>query len=312
MISETLSVPHKVYEVDFDDEKVQKRIEEIMIAMPFSPHLSIHFDLLCQKSRGIIWSGQNCDAITNLSATAPFSISEPSTLFPALKRYSLSKLYYDRFEGKMRLLDFVSKVSEPFLVSLFSRAYKRNLNPQKTSHEYITAYFCSDFEIPFLEQGTSCDSPEFIQYAKIHDALLQIKMTGYIDGGDSRTWITASKRHKHTLRLPYAYPPVVHFFRSCPMGLHDVFKPKKFIYRYVKGNFPQYEGIMKEAIRQKKKNGTSKPKPVSWGESALFKDFYSQCKGKGRVRDYNELIACAWIDNVIGMLEEEGIKITKE
>ncbi|MDD4859700.1 MAG: asparagine synthase-related protein [Dehalococcoidales bacterium] len=303
MIAETLGVTHTQYGVNFDDPAIQDRLKDIMRAMPFDPHLSIHWDLIVEKSKGLVWCGETSDAVNNFCETVPFFKLPLSTLSLS-KRLALSKPFYSKLEK-----GHSSGLMGKLLARNFERSYHQHLNPPETSLEYLTAYCRSNFGIPFFEPGASREEPEILrllQYKTLHEALFQIVVTGYIDGGDIHTWLTASQRHK-PLRMPYSYPTLLHFFGHRPMLLSDAFYPKRFVYQYVRSNFPQYQRIRKAAVSKL----SSRP-AKSWGESALFKYLYDKGKVESKVSDYNYVLARAWMYSVIEMLEKEGVKITAE
>ena len=183
-----------------------------------------------------VWSGQNMDALYNMGPTERFEWNRRG-IGAAFKRFFLSEEYFKSLPDIEGNSSVFTNIFAKIGLKAFQKAYGRSdLSLPHGKDDVLNNFTQSRFYTVFGHDDIlSIDKKELPETCSAYDLkreLFKVKLS-YLKGGDSSVISSSGKLHDIHVELPYSDPEMVEFFEAMHLTAKDIFKPKRFVYRYI-------------------------------------------------------------------------------
>ena len=225
---------------DFKDADV-KDWHELIKLMPCCSHPAFVFKKMFQCCQQVhvdsVWSGQNMDTLYNMGPTERFEWNRRG-IGAAFKRFFMSESYFstllDIKEKSSLWADVLAKVG----CKAFQKAYGRSdLTLPQNKDELISNFSSSRFYTIFghndILTNTLISTKGQMSAYELKRELFKVKMS-FLKGGDASVISAIGKCNNINVILPYSELEMVDYFDNLHLTYKDIFKPKRFVYKYIR------------------------------------------------------------------------------
>lgn len=235
-------------EIDYQKEDISI-LDMFIDRMPLSVHASLDYYYLLKlfpKGKEMaIWSGQNMDTLYNLGPTERFKLDFHG-IAQWFKRFYISEGYISTLPDVNEKALFANKIIAVLGKNIFALKIRdKGLELPKTAQE-LTYNFATSNDYTVFRYSNAGKNKEYIaekQYGCSYDVKRELYKSklSFLSGGDSQAIEVAAYLNDNQLILPYSSSVMVGFFDGLRLKREDVWKPKRYSYRYL-GEFEKKYG----------------------------------------------------------------------